>query len=192
MFQVALAFSSPSIIEYPTCLFLRSFTGAPHVTPVSSPVGRRTDWRGSQMKRGTHRRPGASSQLTHPLNPSAANQTVLHHELSHQSGPVAASAILFSVEVLGGQMRKPSIALSGLSAHDKRLGCNQSFSLIFPFQKRVSSAPSSSFPSPKEAVEQAPGCLLIRAYRLQCSAWGMLCYMVCRCIPKKQQHAAEC
>lgn len=50
---------------------------------------------------------------------------------------MAARAILFSFDVRRGQMRKPSIALSGLSAHDKRVGYNQSFSLYLSIPKRV-------------------------------------------------------
>lgn len=37
----------------------------PPLSHLSSPAGWRTDWRGSQMKRGAHQRPTASSQLTY-------------------------------------------------------------------------------------------------------------------------------
>lgn len=56
-----------------------------HLSPLSC-FGLRTDWRGIQMRRGTHQRPTASSQLTHPLNPSTTNQRRYIMNSAHRAG----------------------------------------------------------------------------------------------------------
>lgn len=179
-----LSFIASFIYWYP-CLLLSFLVYVPPLQLNGGEIDMRREYSEG------HITPTAWSQLTHhSIRQPPTNGIISWTQLTER---VAASAILFSFDVLRGQMRKPSIALSGLSVHDKRLGYYQSFSLIFPFQR------GQGHPYTQKAVKQAWGSLLIIVHGLEFKIlWGILCYifiicvLVCLCSPNKKPKAEAC